>query len=84
MYEIQPNIPIPKKGDKYRFSEMQIGDSFPVPLKEISTVRGMVLKYKKQNPDFNYITRRILDKDGNFKELRIWREAVNYVDKSTL
>lgn len=69
MYEIEKGIPAPTTAarDVYKFSKMEIGDSFVVPLAELSKVRSAAGQYKIRNPEFNYATRK--DVDG----VRLWR-----------
>ncbi len=84
-YKIEKNIPITSKGALFPFSEMEIGDSFEVPLETtsqptIQDVQKVVLnearQYAKVNAQLNrdsvqqkHTTRTALDS----KSVRCWR-----------
>lgn len=70
MYKIQKNIPIPPKvvGRKnpYPFDDMEVGDSFSVPLNKYKAVTYAINRHQKvSNMKF---TRRALS-----NEVRVWR-----------
>jgi hypothetical protein len=82
---IEKNVPIPPKrratgprGTKYRFGDMDIGDSFALPLggevrngNYLSTLRltNAAASYKARTPGFTFCIRTLPDEE----EVRIWR-----------
>lgn len=68
MYKIQKNIPIPSKSRKklYPFGDMEVGDSFAVPLNKNKAIIYAVSKAVKGSE--KKFTRRVLA-----NEIRIWR-----------
>jgi hypothetical protein len=77
MYKVESNIEAPsfRRGKKYPFADMAVGDSFLVPNSEITdityrqnSIRGSALSYGKKN-NAQFSTRRT--EEG----LRCWRVA---------
>jgi hypothetical protein len=63
MFEIESNLPIPKRagrggrrGSKYPFGSMAIGESFFAPVKP-SALRSAVAVYVKANPGTKFAVR---------------------------
>lgn len=82
IFKIIKNAPIPKKSNGrhkrvsiYPFAEMEVGDSFDVPLdvkKKVATIRGKisnaVIVFCKSNVGVKFTTRKM--PDGH---IRVWR-----------
>lgn len=71
--EIEKNIPIPRshaEGVKYPFPQMEIGDSFVVPIDRRVAVCMACLRYKEKHGK-QFTTRKT--EDG--KSIRVWRIA---------
>ena len=64
--QIEHGIPIPN-GPLYPFDDMEVGDSFALPVDQANNVRTAVTRYKKESPDWGYTT-RIMD-----NVIRLWR-----------
>lgn len=68
-YQIEKNIPIStKRADivKYPFSQMEVGDSFTVPIEERHKIAQSAFYFGKKNGK-KFATRREIDK------IRVWR-----------
>ena len=74
-YKIEKNIPIPefKTTMKYPLLDMEIGDSFIVPLSEQKSVRGNISRIKKLVEGYNFITRTVGNRGKSGRAVRIWR-----------
>lgn len=83
MYEIEDGIPIARFGrkDAYPFGELEVGQSFFVPLKSAdanrhyqqASITGAISFYRKQHPERRFVTRQC-EKDG-VRGVRVWRDA---------
>lgn len=65
--KIEKGISIPTGKNKYPFAEMQVGESFAVPLSMKNNVRTNLNQFKLRHKDFSFATR------ANDKEVRVWR-----------
>jgi hypothetical protein len=75
MFEIESNLPIPKRtgrggrrGSKYPFANMAIGESFFAPVKP-SALRSAVAVYVKAHPGIKFAVRT---EEGG---ARVWRKT---------
>jgi len=74
-YKIEKNVPIPDSQKRYPLAEMEIGDSFLVPIvdnKYMATrnrLNPAFSKFKKSDSPRKYLTKRT--DDGN--DIRVWR-----------
>lgn len=68
-YTIPPRGKAGKKGSKYPFSQMDIGDSFAVPIELRSRLSAALVAYARKKDGWGYTTRKVGEK------LRIWRTA---------
>lgn len=70
-YKIEKNIPLPptaRPSNRFRFGEMEVGDSFQVDADDVAQARTAASWYGKRN-DMKFTIRRY--KDG----FRCWRKA---------
>lgn len=74
MFQIEANLPIPKRtgrggrrGSKYPFGQMAVGESFYAPVKP-SALRSAVAVFVKANPGYKFAVRT---EDGG---ARAWRK----------
>jgi hypothetical protein len=73
-FQIETGVPVParasgRRGGKYPFADMDVGDSFLVEGEvKPATVRSAVGAFAKRNPDFGKFAVRATE-DG----LRVWR-----------
>lgn len=73
MYKIQKNIPIPTKDARgrkklYPFDDMEVGDSFAVPLIKKRSISCAVSQEHKKHQGERRFSVRVLK-----NEIRIWR-----------
>jgi hypothetical protein len=79
MYEIEKNIPIIgcrwKRERKYPFLEMEVGDSFFVPLKEkeIKRKRNAIMSAAHHYRNRKFLSRIISSEKDAIIGLRFWR-----------
>lgn len=68
---VEKNVPIPEvlPPPQYPFATLEIGDSFVRPVTDTRLVRAHALKFKKQNPGWNCMTKTTPE------GLRVWRTA---------
>ena len=72
MYKIDKDIPIPSGYIKFPFGEMEVGDSFFVPLgnREVSSIQASVMASAAGRfPERKFLTRSLKDEKG----VRVWR-----------
>ncbi len=71
--EIEKNIPVPRAyaaREKYPFHQMEIGDSFVVPV-DRGVAASVACSWYKKKHGMKFVTRKT--KDGKF--VRVWRIA---------
>jgi len=71
-FKLEKDIPIPAKQTRkrpsiYPFNNMEIGESFLVPLNKLKAARIAVGTYKRRHPDWGYASRTLPE------GFRIWR-----------
>lgn len=77
-YKIEKGIPIPRDpfyreyAAKYPWRQMEVGDSFAIPIEEKERIRYAIVQARKRNPEYKFVT-RTLPFEGL---IRIWRVAV--------
>lgn len=68
---VERGIPLPPKMaerlKRYRFDEMEPGDSFTVPANRAMSLRSAATRYRKLNPGWDYVTATEGDR------ARVWR-----------
>ena len=65
----EKHVPIPATDTlgKYRWQDMEVGDSWPIADKDLPLVRTAASSYKRRHPAWGYMTRKV---DG---VVRLWR-----------
>lgn len=78
--EKQVEIPSGRSGTTYPFSQMEVNDSFLVPLEEGKKIDGLrssvssaATSWGLKNGDRKFTTRIMKDESGNPTGVRIWR-----------
>lgn len=80
-FKIEKNIPVPSKAaDEYPFAEMEVGDSFfvPIEVKSTKSVRNATAAYQQRVRNKNgtttlRFTTVIENIDGKETGVRVWR-----------
>lgn len=67
--KIDHNIPVPPRGGRYPFAEMQVGDSFFVAGKKPGTLLSASFAFRKKN---DVLDRKFSARSENYGA-RIWR-----------
>lgn len=73
MFQIEKNIPVPSiriSSLDFPFKDMEVGDSFSVPVKNRSSVRTAATAYSKGNIGTTFVV-RVVDAEN----VRIWRTS---------
>ena len=73
-YEIEKNVPRPNgvaARQEYPFRDMEIGDSFAVPVNLTHKVQPAITQWQRRHTDFKFVTRT--DKAEGI--IRVWRVA---------
>jgi hypothetical protein len=70
--KIEKGIPIPRRKQKYRFRDMEVGDSFFVPNRSARAMSGCIVYHNKNGKHFIV---RDCDENGRpYGGTRIWRD----------
>ena len=74
-YKIEKDIPIPRRAAlcKYPLYDMEIGDSFVIPLSEKAPLRNALYRAHKSGRGFRFITRTVNGRGRAGKQVRVWR-----------
>tara|TARA_R110002020_G_scaffold23434_1_gene77905 strand:- start:1065 stop:1409 length:345 start_codon:yes stop_codon:yes gene_type:complete len=76
MHTIEKNIPIPNHiMQKYPLHDLEIGDSFVVPMAESKNVRSAIGRIHSKNENLRFVTRTVIGRGRAGKQMRIWRTA---------
>ena len=75
-HKIDKNVPIPNYNmHKYPLHELQVGDSFVVPLSEKKHVRSAIGRAHIKNENLRFLTRTVSGRGRAGKQMRVWRIA---------
>ena len=69
-------VPIPPRNanrTKYPFADLQVTQSFTVPITLLSNVQKAAYHFTTKNPEYKFTVRRM--KEGNAEVCRCWRVA---------
>jgi hypothetical protein len=75
-YKVEKGVPIPNhRVHRYPLLELEVGDSFVVPINETKHVRSAIGRAQRKNKALCFITRTINGRGRAGKQLRVWRIA---------
>jgi hypothetical protein len=75
-YKIEKNVPIPvfTKVSRYPLLNMDVGDSFTVPVSEVKQIRSAITRtHRLTHKTYKFLTRTIHGTGRAGKLLRVWR-----------
>lgn len=76
MHTIEKNIPIPNHiMQKYPLHDLEIGDSFVVPMAQSKNVRSAIGRIHSKDENLRFVTRTVIGRGRAGKQMRIWRTA---------
>lgn len=65
--KIDSNVPLPESRGTYPLDQLEVGDSFSVPVEKTQSLRSTVYLFNKTHPDKKFTVK---SKGG---ETRVWR-----------
>ena len=71
--KVEKGLPIPEdvRGTGYPFDEMKVGDSFAMPARRKTSVRGAIFTRKRAGQPGKFITRAVVENGVDM--VRCWR-----------
>ena len=74
-YKLERGVPIPEYSRTWQFPllNMEIGDSFVIPLSKLKSLRNSITRMHRKNDSLRFITRTVHGRGRAGKQTRVWR-----------